>query len=58
LNLDLENKKVEDETNLQVLNDVRQLMKDELGRRSAEFNRTIALLCQSTLVSAVVLCYP
>jgi patatin-like phospholipase/acyl hydrolase len=40
-NVNLETKKVGDETNLQVLNDVRKLMRDELTRRSAEFERMI-----------------
>lgn len=43
-NVDLEAKKVGDETNVEVLNKVRQLMKDELTRRSAEFNRMIGTL--------------
>ena len=42
--MDLEAKKVGDETNVEVLNKVRQLMKDELTRRSTEFNRMIGTL--------------
>jgi patatin-like phospholipase/acyl hydrolase len=43
-NVNLENKKAGDETNLQVLNDVRKLMRDELTRRSAEFERAIGAI--------------
>jgi patatin-like phospholipase/acyl hydrolase len=40
-NVDLERKKAAEETNVKVLNDVRKLMRDELIRRSAEFERAI-----------------